>query len=190
MKRTVGILSGILAFLSIVFGASLLLLAIGWPISPERFRELVLAARQMPAALILIAAALAFMAIGIIVLYGMIGKYLDRRTSALLEKNALGETAVSFAAISQIADCTLKKRNDVKSFKTKVSAIGSSIRIDVRAVTAPTVSLVDMTHALQNEIHAAILDACGTPVGSVNVTIDQTDLPAKRSESNRTEVVR
>lgn len=181
MKRAVAVLSGILAFLSIVVGASLLLVVIGWPVSPERMQELVLAARQMPAALLLVVSALICMAVGIFVLYGMIGRFLDRRRSALLEKNALGETAVSFAALSQITDCTLKKRNDVKGFKTKVYAVGNSIRVDVRAVTAPTVSLVEMTHTLQNEIHTAILETCGTEVGSVNVTIDQTELPSKRS---------
>lgn len=181
MKRAVGILSGILAFLSIVFGTSLLLLAIGWPVSSERMQELIQSARQMPALLLLILSALICMAVGVFVLYGMIGKHLGRRTSALLEKNTLGETAVSFAALAQIADCTLKKRNDVNSFKTKVYAVGNSVRIDVRAVTAPTASLVETTHALQNEIHAVILQTCGTEVGSVNVTIDQTDLPSKRS---------
>ena len=182
MKRAVGILSGILAFLSIVIGVSLLLLAIGWPISPERLQELCRAVREVPSVLFLIAAALLCIAVGIFVLYGMILKHLNRRTSALLEHNALGETAVSFTALSQIAECTLKKQKDVRSFKTKVYAVGNSIRIDVRAVTAPTVSLIEMTHTLQNGIHSAILEICGTEIGSVNVTIDQAELPPKRSE--------
>ena len=180
MKRTVGILSGIMAFLAIVFGVSLLLTAIGWPISPERFAALIAQARQMPAVLFLVLSALICIAAGIIVLYGMITNRLNRRTSALLEKNALGETAVSFSTLAQIAERTVKDRSDVKSFKTKVYAVGSSIRIEVRAVTAPTVSLLEVTHSLQDEIHAAIRTFCGTDVGTVDVTIDQAELPPKR----------
>ena len=101
--------------------------------------------------------------------------------AALLEKNTLGETAVSYTALSQIVDRTVKNRIDVKSFKTKVYAIGSSVRIDVRAVTSPTVSLLELTHSLQNEIHAAITALCGMPIGSIDVTVDQAELPPKRN---------
>lgn len=181
MKRAVGILSGILAFLAIMFGVSLLLTAIGWPISPERFGTLVAAARRMPTVLVLIVSALICMAIGIFVLYGMVIKRLNRRTSALLEKNALGETAVSFKALEQIVGRTLKNRSDVTSSKAKVYAIGNSIRIEVRAVTVPTASLLELTHRLQDEINQAILTLCGTNVGSVDVTIDQAELPPKRT---------
>ena len=179
MKRTVGILTGVLAFLAIVFGVSMLLAAIGWPLSTERLQTLIAQSRQIPAMLFLVLSALICMTIGIVILYGMIGNHFNRRTSALLEKNALGETQVSFATLAQIAERALKNRNDVKNFKTKVYAVGNSIRIDVRAVTAPTVSLLELTHTLQDEISAAIFQICGTEIGSVNVTVDQADLPPK-----------
>ena len=181
MKRAVGILSGFLAFLAIVFGVSLLLTAIGWPVSPERFGILVAKARQMPTVLFLILASAVFVAIGIIVLYGMLFKHFGRRASVLLEKNALGETAVSFTALSQITERILKNRNDVRNAKTKVYAIGSSVRIEVRAVASPEVSLLEMTHSLQDEINTAIIAYCGTSVGSIDVTIDQAELPPKRT---------
>ncbi len=180
MKRTVGILSGIMAFLAIVFGVSLLLTAIGWPVSQERFATLIAQARQMPAVLFLVLSALLCIAAGIVILYGMITNRLNRRTSALLEKNALGETAVSFTTIAQIAERTLKNRSDVKSFRTKVYSVGSSVRIEVRAVTAPTVSLLEITRSLQDEIGTAIRTFCGTDVGTVDVTVDQAELPPNR----------
>ena len=181
MKRTVRILSGILAFLAVVFGVSLLLTAIGWPVSAERFRELIVELRQMPTVLFLVLFDFACIAIGVIVLYGIIGERLNRRTSALLERNTLGETYVSFRTLEQIAESTAKKRSEVKSCKAKVRTVGSNIRIDVRAVTAPTVSLLEMTHALQDEINAAILAFCGTVIGSVDVTIDQAEISPKKS---------
>lgn len=181
MKKTVGILSGILAFLSMVFGACLLLTAIGWPISADRFRDLIVAVRKMPAALILVLIAFGFIAIGALVLYGMIGERMNRKKAALLEKNALGETTVSFLTLAQIAENTVKNRNDVKSCKTKVYAIGNSVRIDVRVVTAPTVPLLEMTHTLQDEINASILSLCGIAPGRVDVSIDQADFPPKRT---------
>ena len=180
MKRAVGILSGILAFAAILFGIVLLLTVIGWPITTEGLQKIVAGSRRMPALLFLILTALVCITIGVVVLYGMIGNRLNRRTSALLEKNSLGETAVSFAALSQIVDRTLKNRKDVKSFKTRVYAIGSSIRIEVRAVTSPTVSLLELTHSLQDEIHAAIVALCGIPIGSIDVTVDQTELLSKK----------
>lgn len=181
MKRAVWILSGVLACAAVLLGIVLLLTAIGWPITAERLQTLIAKCRQMPALLLLVFIAFVCIAIGIIILYGMIGNRLNRRTSALLEKNALGETAVSFTALSQIVECTLKNRPDVKSFKTKVYAIGSSIRIEVRAVTFPTVSLLELTHSLQEEIHAAIAALCGVPIGSIDVTVDQAELPPKRT---------
>lgn len=181
MKRTVGILSGILAFAAVVSGVILLLAAIGWPITTEGLQTMIAGSRRMPAVLFLILFALVCIAIGVIVLYGMIWNRLNRRTTALLEKNALGETAVSFAALSQIVDRTLKNRTDVKSSKTRVYAIGSSVRIEVRAVTSPTVSLLELTHSLQDEIHAAIVALCGVSIGSIDVTVDQAELPPKRN---------
>ena len=179
MKRTVGILSGILAFAAVVSGI-VLLAAIGWPITTDSLQTMIASLRRMPTVLFLILIALACIAIGVIVLYGMIWNHRNRRAAALLEKNALGETAVSFAALSQIVDRTLKNRKDVKSFRTKVYAIGSSIRIEVRAVTSPTVSLLELTHSLQNEIHEEIVALCGVPIGSIDVTVDQAELPPKR----------
>lgn len=180
MKRAVVILSGVLAFFAIVLGASLLLIAIGWPVRTERLQALVAGIRQMPAILLLVVIALVCMAVGIVVLYGMIGNHLNRRTSALLEKNALGDTAVSFTALAQITERTVKNRKDIRSCKVKVYAIGNSVRIDVRAVTSPTVSLLELTHTIQDEIDAAILAFCGIAVGSIDVTIDQAELPPKR----------
>lgn len=181
MKKTVGILSGILAFLSLVFGVCLLLTAIGWPVSEERFRELAGTIHQMPTVLFLVLSAFGCIAIGVFVLYGMIGEHMNRKTAALLERNALGETYVSFSTLAQIAESAVKSRNDVKNCKTKVYAVGNSIKIDVRAVTAPTVSLVEMTHTLQDEINASILSQCGTAIGRVDVTIDQADFSSKRT---------
>ena len=181
MKRAVGILSGILAVAAILFGIVLLLMAIGWPITTDGLQRMIDGSRQMPSVLFLVLIALVCIAIGVIVLYGMIGNRLNRRTAALLEKNALGETAVSFAALSQIVDRTLKNRTDVKSSKTRVYAIGSSVRIEVRAVTSPTVSLLELTQSLQDEIHAAIVALCGVSIGSIDVTVDQAELPPKRN---------
>lgn len=180
MKRAVGILSGVLAFAAVLFGIVLLLVAIGWPITTDGLQEMIVGSRRMPAVLLLVLIALICIALGVIILYGMIGNRLKRRTTALLEKNALGETAVSFAALSQIVDRTLKNRKDVKSSKTRVFAIGSSVRIEVRAVTSPTVSLLELTHSLQDEIHAAIVALCGVSIGSIDVTVDQAEFPPKR----------
>ena len=175
MKRSVGILCGILAFLTAIFGVSLLLIAIGWPISAERLQELIASVRQMPSVLLLILAALVLIAISVFIMYGLIGAHFNRKTSAVLEKNEFGETSVSFEALSRIAERAAKTRPDVRSCKTKVYAVGNSVRIEVRAVTAPTVSLLELTHALQNDIAHAIADQCGKAIGTVDVSVDQTD---------------
>lgn len=181
MKRTVGILSGILAFFALVLGVGIILIVIGWPVSEAQLAALAAQTHRMPGVLILLLVALACIAIGVVVLYGMIGRHLNRRTTALLEKNALGETAVSFSALQEIAERTVKSRGDVRSCKTKVHAIGSSVRIDVRVVTSPTVSLLELTHALQDMIRDAILSLCGTEVAIIDVTVDQADTPQKKA---------
>ncbi len=181
MKKAVRILSGVLAFLTVVFGVCMLLVLIGWPVSPERMQELIIQLRQMPTVLIMIGAALLLGASGVIVLYGLISEGLNRRTSALLEKNAYGETAVSFDSLAQIAERAVKNNREVNSCKVKVRAIGSSVRIDVRAATSPTVSLVELTRTLQEEVTARITEVCGTSVGLVDVTVDQTDTAHKRA---------
>ncbi len=175
MKQAVRILSGILAFFTVVFGVGLFLTVIGWPVSPERMQELIYGLRRMPAALFAALSALIICAIGVFMLYGLICRRSDRKTSAPLEKNELGETSVSFTTLAQIAERTVKARSDVKSAKVKVGGIGSSVRIDVRAVTAPTVSLLELTHSLQSEIAEAITGICGVPIGTIDVTVDQTD---------------
>ena len=99
----------------------------------------------------------------------------------MLEKNPLGEIYVSFSVLAQIAERAVTGRSEVNESKTRVRAIGNSVRIDVRAVTLPTVSLPEITHALEDEINASILAACGTMIGKTDVTIDQTySKPNKR----------
>jgi hypothetical protein len=181
MKKAVRILSGVFAFLAVVFGICMLLTLIGWPISPEHAQELIIKLRQMPTVLIVIGVALVLSAGGVFVLYGLISERLNRRTAALLEKNAICETAVSFETLAQIAERAAKNRNEVSSCKTKVYAVGNSVRIDVRVVTSPTVSLVKMTRTLQNEVSTMIEEICGTSVGLVDVTVDQTDAAQKRA---------
>ena len=97
MKQVVRILSGVLAFLAVVFGVCLLLAAIGWPLSTERMQAWASGIRRMPTVLIVIGSALVLGAAGVIVLYGLFSERLNRRTTALLEQNTLGETSVSFA---------------------------------------------------------------------------------------------
>ena len=182
MKKAVGIFSGILAFITLVFGICLILTAIGWPVSTERFQELIAELRKMPAVLLLLLSGLICIAMGTFILYGIIGDRMNRRTSALLERNTIGETFVSFSTLEQIAENTAKSFSEVKSCKTKIRAIGSSITISVRVVTAPTVSLLEMTHALQDKINASITELCGKAIGSVDVTIDQADIPPKKAK--------
>ena len=181
MKRTIAVLSGVLAFSAIVFGTGMLLFVIGWPISQERMQTLIAAARQMPTALFLILGALICTAIGVIVLYGMIWKHWNRRTSALLEKNTFGETSVSFTALKEIAESALKNRDDVKNVRIKVYAVGNSVRIGARAITSPTASLYEITHSLQEEINTTIRSICGVEIGSIDVTVDQAEIPPKRN---------
>lgn len=179
MKRAVRFLSGTLAFLSVLFAVCLLLAEIGWPVSPERMQELVLELRRMPAVLIILLLALVIGGIGVFVLYGLISERTHRRTTALLEKTALGETSVSFPTLAQIAERVVKGRSDVSSCKTKVYAVGNDIKIDVRVVTSPTVSLVELTRVLQAAISTAVSEICGTAVGDVNVTVDQAEIQSK-----------
>ena len=176
MKQAVRILSGFLAFLAVVCSVCLLLTAIGWPVSPARIPEIVDELRGFPSVLFLILAAIVLCAIGTFVLYGLIAARMNRRTSALIEKNALGETAVSFAALAQTAERVAKAHHDVKSCRTKAYAIGNSVKIEVRVVTEPTVSLLEITHALQDTVAAALTELCGTEIGAVDVTVDQTNV--------------
>ena len=175
MKRWVGILSGLLAAAACALCFAVLLVVIGWPVGEARMLEWLTAVRRMPNALFAVLAALAIGAAGVFALYGLFSARFQKRTSAPIERTALGETSVSFEALAALSDRTVKKRNDVKSCKTKVTAIGDDIRISVRVVTTPTVSLLVLTHALQDEIAACIRDVCGVPIGRVDVTVDQTD---------------
>ena len=178
MKRWVGILSGLLAAAACALGFWILLVVIGWPVGEARLAEWLTGARRMPNALLLIAAALAIGAVGVLVLYGLFSARFAKRTSATIERSALGETSVSFAALEALSNRTAKANGDVRSCRTKVSAIGDDIRIEVRVVTAPTVSLLEITHSLQDAIAACIREVCGVAVGRIDVTVDQTDEPA------------
>lgn len=175
MKRWVGILSGLLAALSCALGFAALLVVIGWPVGEARMTAWLTGARRMPQGLLLILAALLLVALGVFVLYGLFSQRFSRPTAAQIDTSPLGGTYVSFEALAALAERTVKKRSDVKSCKTKVTAIGGDIRIAVRVVTAPTVSLLTMTHALQDEIAACIRDVCGVPIGRIDVTVDQTE---------------
>ena len=175
MKQAVRILSGFLAFLAVVCGVCLLLTAIGWPVSPAKVQEIVDGLRQFPNVLFLIIAAIVLCAVGTFVLYGLVFARVNRRTSALIEKTALGEAAVSFSALAQTAERVAKTHHDVRSCRAKAYAIGNSVRIEVRVITAPSVSLIEITRALQETVAAALRDLCGTEIGTVDVTVDQTD---------------
>ena len=175
MKRWVGILSGLLGALSCACSFALLLIVIGWPVREAQMHAWLTTARTMPQALFLAAAALTLGALGVFVLYGLFFTRLNRRTSAPIERDALGETAIAFAAIEELCNRTAREKSDVKSCRTKVTAIGDDVRIDVHVVTAPTVSLLQLTHELQDLLAARIQAVCGAQVGQIDVTVDQTD---------------
>lgn len=184
MKRTVKILSGLLAVLAVALCVGILLAVIGWPVSEARLTELLARCRQLPTVLLSILAALLLGALGVFTLYGLFTEHYMRRTSAPIEQNALGEASVSFAALEALANSTAKEHTEVKSCKTKITAIGDSIKIAVRVVTAPTVSLLELTHTLQDDISNRIRTVCGVSVGRVDVTVDQTDEEPKPSRIN------
>ena len=175
MKRWVGILSGLLAAAACALSFAILLVVIGWPVREARMLEWLSEMRRMPNALLLILASVLIGAVGVLALYGLFSERFSKRTSATIESSALGETSVSFSALEEIANRTAKRRSEVRSCRTKVTAIGDDVRISVRVVTAPTGSLLALTHALQDEIAAHIGELCGVTVGRVDVTVDQTD---------------
>lgn len=184
MKRVVRILSGLLAVLAIALVVCALLAVIGWPVPPERMAEIFASARRMPNVLLTVSAALLLAAIGVFTLYALYAERFEKRTAALIERNAMGETSVSFSAIGELVNGLCKGRPDVKECKTSVTALGDQVRILVRVATAPTVSLLELTYALQSEISARVLEVCGAPIGSVDVRVEQTETEPKHARVN------
>ena len=178
MKRWIGILSGFLAAAACALSTALLLVAIGWPVRETQMHDWLTRMRAMPQALLLVAAAILLGAIGVLTLYGLFSARFLRQTSAPIERNALGETAIAFTAIEELCDRTARRRSGVRSCRSKVTAIGNEITISVHVVTSPEESLLTLTHALQDELSARIQDVCGVKIGRVDVTVDQTDEPA------------
>ena len=184
MKRTVKILCGVLAVLAVALSVMILLTVIGWPVNEPRMQELLHSIRRFPTVLLTIAAAIAIGTIGVFSLYGVFTEHMLRPTSAAIERIASGETSISFTALETLSSAVARKQPDVASCKTKVTAIGDSVRIAVHVVASPTVSLLELSHALQNDITSYIRDVCGVSVGKVDITIDQTDLPDRQSRVN------
>ena len=177
MKRWVAILSGISGALACALSVTLLLITLGWPVKETAMHAWLGTVRVMPRALFTVLAALLIGALGVLTLYGLFSAHFTRRTSATLERSALGETAIAFSALEELINGTVRRRSEVKSVRTKITAVGDTVRMDVRVVTSPTGSLYQLTHALQEEIAAAVLSVCGVPIGQVDVTVDQTDEP-------------
>ena len=109
----------------------------------------------------------------------MIKEHFHHKTATVLEQNASGETAVAFSALKEFVVRIVKRRSEVTACKAKVYAVGNSVRIDVCAVTPPEVSLIEITHALENAIKAELFALCGVNIGVVDVTVDQTETPKK-----------
>ncbi len=184
MKRTVKILSGLLAVLAVALAVCVLLYVIGWPVSETRLIALFTSFRRLPAALLTVFAALLSGALGVFTLYGLFAQHYERRTAASIERNALGETSVAFSALAELANQVVRRHPKVKNSKARVKAIGDMVKIEVRVTTSPANSLLELTRTLQNEIAAHILSVCGVAIGSVDVTVDQTDEPEKPSRVN------
>ena len=181
MKRTVKILSGLLAVLAVALCVVILLAVIGWPVSEPRMQELLTSVRRLPTVLLTLLAACGIGALGVFTLYGLFSDHIMRPTSASIAQSALGSAQISFDALTDIANATVRMHHDVKSSKTKVTAIGDQVKIAIRVVTSPTVSLLELTHTLQDDVASRIQEICGVSVGRVDVTVDQTDEPEKPS---------
>jgi hypothetical protein len=181
MKRTVKILSGILAVSAIALSVCILLIVIGWPVSETRMLELLVSIRRLPTALLTVLCALLLCALGVFTLYGLFSAHYQKRTSATIERSETGETAISFTALAELANQVARSHPEVKNSKARVTAIGDKVKIAVSVTTSPVVSLIELTHALQSEIAARILAVCGVSVGDVDVTVDQTEEAKKPS---------
>lgn len=184
MKRIVKILCGLLAVLAVALCVGILLTVIGWPVREVRMQEWVGLIRRFPFVLLTIAAALIIGALGVFALYGLFSEHLERPTASTIEKNALGEISVAHDALETIANRIVNRHDEIKSGKTKIITIGDRVKIAVRVVTSPEVSLLTVTHALQEEIAVRVREICGVSVGTVDVTVDQTDEPPKPSRIN------
>ncbi len=103
------------------------------------------------------------------------------KKTAVLSRTALGETAISFSALGQLAERAAMRQKGVRACKARAYAVGSGVWIDVHAETPPELSLVEITHALENAIAAELLQICGATVGTVYVTVDQPEKTPKRT---------
>ena len=108
---------------------------------------------------------------------------LFHKKTAVLDRTALGETAVSFYALGQLAERVAMSKKGVLSCKSRVYAVGNSVWIDVHAVTPPALSLIEITHTLENAIAAEFLAICGSTVGVIYVTVDQPEETPNRKQS-------
>ena len=177
MKRWVGILSGLLAALSCALGTALLLYVIGWPVREAQMHAWLSTMRTMPYALLTVFFALLLGALGVLTLYGLFSARFEKRTSAPIQRNALGETSIAFTALAQLCEHTAQRQKGVRSCRTKIRTVGDEVWIAVHVITAPSESLLALTHALQEAIAAQIEATVGTKVGRIDVTVDQTDEP-------------
>ncbi len=110
----------------------------------------------------------------------MIRELFPKKT-AVLNRTALGETAISFAALGQLAEQTARRQKGVLSCRTRAYAVGSSVWIDVHAQTPPELSLIEITHTLEKAIAEELLRICGSTVGTVYVTVEQPEQAPKRT---------
>ena len=103
------------------------------------------------------------------------------KKATVLDRTALGETAISFSALGQLAERAGMRQTGVRSCRARAYAVGDGVWIDVHAETPPELSLVGITHALENAIAAELLQICGSTVGTVYVTVDQPEESPKRT---------
>jgi uncharacterized alkaline shock family protein YloU len=150
----------------------------GWPPVLQLAENVFTPARQV----IVIAAVIILFAAGLRLMVAAVkpGKRMEK--VAVIEDNPMGQVRIALTAVESLVSKVVGNCTGIREVRPKVLTQADGIAIQVRLVTAPSISIPEVSQEIQQQVKDKVLEITGITVNNVRVVVDNIATAKPRVE--------
>lgn len=172
---------GLLLLYSLCFTVILglmLLMCTGWVPALQLAENIFTPERQV----IFAAAGIILFVAGLRLMFASIkpGKRMEK--VAVIEDNPLGQVRIALTAVESLVSKVVANFTGVREVRPKVLTQADGIAVQVKLVTAPSISIPEVSQEIQQQVKERVLEVTGITVNNVRVVVDNITTAKPRVE--------
>jgi uncharacterized alkaline shock family protein YloU len=101
---------------------------------------------------------------------------------AVIEDNPLGQVRIALTAVESLVSKVVGNFNGVREVRPKVLTQTDGIAIQVKLVTAPSISIPEVSQEIQQQVKDKVLEVTGITVNNIRVVVENITTAKPRVE--------